>query len=311
MVSQLFPNVDASSNKLIEEITKIRENGNFQTVKNKIGKDKLVTLINKFYPKYDIKTLEKFFKVPDSTLGHWFNDLGIRTTRRHIINESVAANFEHSDVFTKDKKAIKLSAVKITPDLAYLIGFTLGDGAVQKYMVEVFNQDRGMYDYLLNSMKKLGPVTLDQREDGLWRIRLSSRIISDLIKRNKLMRQETVDFILSDSNLAKYFLAALWDAEGSVLKQGKYTHIYFYNSNKELIDLIVGYLNTKDIKSSILKLNERRKDYFINGHLVKPIKQMYRIGIPKSDVGKWANEIGLYLLHSKKKKVVNEIINGA
>jgi len=307
----LIPMIDISSKKLIEEISNVRKKGNFQTVKNTIGKEKLVNLINKFYPKYDIKTLEKIFKVPNSTLSFWFKNLGIETVRRHINNISVAANFNHSGIFTSNNCASKLSAVKITPALAYLIGFTLGDGSVQKYQIEVFNQDKGMYDYLVKIMEKLGPVTLDQREDGLWRIRLSSRKISDLIKRNKIMRKETINFILNNDNLAKHFLAALWDAEGSVLKQKNYFHVYFYNSNKDLIDMVSNYLDKKDIGHSVLKLNEKRKEYFVKGRLVRPKKQICRIGIPKSDLKKWVDEIGLYLLHSKKKKIVSEIIEGA
>ena len=305
---ELIPMVDISSRKFIEEISSIRKKGNFQTVKKEIGKTKLIKLINKFYPKYEIKTIENIFNVPNSSLSHWFKDLGINTVRRHIKNSSVAANFNQSEVFVNNKSTTKLSAVKITPELAYLIGFTLGDGSIQKYSVEVFNQDKGMYDYLRKTMKKLGPVTLDQREDGLWRIRLSSVKISDLIKREKKVRKETAEFILKDNSLAQQFIAGLWDAEGSVLKQKNYYHVYLYNSNKYLIDLVGDYLKSKSIEFSVLKLKEKRKSFIIRGRTVTPKKQMYRLGISKSALASWTDEIGLYLLHSKKKQIVNDIL---
>jgi hypothetical protein len=305
---EFVPQIDVASQELINMITQIRKKGNFQTVRKVLGDKKIKELLQSLYPKFDIVSLEKIFGVADSTLSHWFKVLGIKTTRRHISNQAVAANFNGNIIITKNNKSIKLSAIKITPELSYLIGFALGDGSIQKYQVEVFNQDKGMYTYLHKIMNKLGPVSLDQRDDGLWRIRLSNTKIADIIKRNKQVRIDTLEFILSDSILASRFIAGFWDAEGSVLKQAKYFHVYLYNSNKDLLDYIADYLKQNGIKFSILKLKERRKEYFIRGRLVKSKKQMYRLGIPKSHVKQWANEIGLYLLHSKKKIIVSEII---
>lgn len=309
MSKDLFPRIDISSQKIIDEITRLRsEKNNFQTIKKQIGESKLIELIKNFYPKYDITLLEKIMKVPDSTLLRWFDKLRIKANRNHIFNESIVANFNKETILYSNNTVKKVSAIKMTPGLAYLVGFTLGDGATQKYMVEVFNKDRGMYNYLLKTMKNFGAVTLDQRANGLWRIRLSSKLISDLIKRNKKMRKETVDFILNNDRFAPYFIAGLWDAEGSVLKQAKYYHVYFYNSNKKLIDLVGNYLSKSRIDFSIIKIKERRKSFTSMGRTIIPRKQMYRLGVPKKSVDKWAELIGLYLLHSKKSKIVKEII---
>ena len=146
-------------------------------------------------------------------------------------------------------------------ELSYLIGFTLGDGAVQKYMVECFNKDEGMKQYIYNAMKVYGAITEDKTTSGIWRLRLSSVLIANLIKEDKKMRNDTIEYILSKEELAQKFIAAFWDAEGTFAKQKRkyapYYNVYLYNSNKELIDKIREYLKSKGIDSSILTIDNR------------------------------------------------------
>jgi hypothetical protein len=304
----LVPKVDILSQRAVDELRKIKKVGNLQKIRKVIGDNKLKKLIAVVYPKYDVMSLEKILGIPNSTLSYWFAKLGIKTSRRNVNNKSFPANLDGLVVFSKNGKATKYSAIKIDKDVSYLIGFVLGDGSTQKFMVEAFNKDFGMRNKLIETMQKYGPVTEDFRDNGLWRIRLSSVKISDLIKRNKKPRKETIEFILRDDELTKQFIAGLWDAEGSVLKQGNYKHVYLYNSDKYLIDLVGEFLKSKEIKYSILALKNRRKSYFCKGHLVVPKKTIYRLGVPKSHVKKWAEEIGLHLLHSKKGRIVEEIL---
>ena len=298
---------DAEDNLVISTIYSSRLNGNFRTIKNRIGAEKLKHFFTKHYPRKDIKYLEMITGVPDSSLLYWFKDLGINSTRWHFVQQPIPANFDGSFVANFAKNAIDYAAVNIDSNLAYLIGFCLGDGSVEKYSLEVFNKNEGMKNALKSTMQRYGKVRESIRENGLWRLRLSSSAIARLVKVNKTINEETLDFIFSDAKLIPSFLAGFWDAEGSVLKQRSYFHVYLYNSNKDLLDKISKYLEGNSIKNSIIKVKMRAKTYYYNGRPIVAKKQIYRLGVPKSHIKNWKELIGLHLKHSKKSAVVLEI----
>ncbi|HLC92825.1 MAG TPA: LAGLIDADG family homing endonuclease [archaeon] len=303
----LNPVLTEHESETIKKINDLRVNHDFRAIKKIIGKENIAALLAKLYPKNDITTIEKILNVPDSILGCWFRNLGIPLVRRHVSTEMFPANFDGSTVIAFGNSAKNLSAIKIGEDLAYMIGFCIGDGAVQKFMVEAFNKDKGMKEYLKATMEKYGTVQEVYRDDGLWKLRLSSVKIAALIKKNGTISEDTLDYIFSEEGLAPRFLAGLWDAEGSVLRQGNYIHVYLYNADKRLLDRISEYLNFKGIKNSIIEIKKRVEPYCLGGRPVIARKQIYRLGVPKSHIGKWAELIGLHLKHSKKSTVVLEI----
>jgi len=302
--------IDDRTRSSIEEVTSILERGNFQTVKNEFGEANLKKLLLKLHPKYTMEEIEEITGIPDSTLSRWFSKLGIDPQKRwHNILASKAGS-RNSTKLKRSKGTIsKVATVKITPELAYVIGFTLGDGAVQKYMVEVFNKNEGLRLPLYNYLKPYGTITEDRRDYGLWRLRLSSVKIANLIKTNKKPNRETIDYVLKKDKLARKFVAAFWDAEGSVRKEKQYTHVYLYNSDIYLLEKIGEYLNKKNIDYSTLFTFRPNREYYLKGRKIKAKKKIYRISIPKSSLKKWAKEIGIHMIHTKKKKVVEEILN--
>ncbi|HLD59142.1 MAG TPA: LAGLIDADG family homing endonuclease [archaeon] len=291
---------------LLKEIIEIRKKGNFQTMQKRIGSERLKKFLKTLYPKYNITEIEKITGVSDSTLQHWFNRLDISFVRNHISNIATAGAENNITIHEKNGNIYKKNIIEITPELAYIIGFTLGDGSVQKFQVEVFNKDKELREPLLNFMQKYGAVTQEERPNGLWRLRLSDVLIADLIKNQEGIRKDTIEYILKKDELAKKFIAAFWDAEGSVLKQENYIHVYLYNSNKYLIDRIKEYLESKGIESSILSMDGRGRKYFYNGKPIIAKKIIFRLSIPKKHLTKWINEIGIHLLHSKKSKTVQK-----
>ena len=294
----------------IEKINLIREKGNFHTIKNEIGEKRLKQFIKSIYPKFAITEIETITGIPDSTLAYWFKELKIPFIRHHIITKAFPGKDNSEIVVSRDNKNYIAATVKITPELAYIIGFTLGDGSVQPYQIEVFNKDKGLREILFEYLKPYGSITEEERPNGLWRLRLSNGVIANLIKDKNGVRQDTLNYIFNNEKLARKFIAAFWDAEGTVLyqKEKKYYNLYLYNSNEKILEKIKDFLEKKEIKFSVHSRKTRDKNYIINNRVVKSKKILHRINIHKSSWKTWLNEVGLYLNHSKKREMVNNII---
>lgn len=303
-------NFDREVQETLTDIKKIKQNkGNFQTVKKYIGEERLIEFFNTIYPKFSLPEIQLITGIPDATLERWFQELDIPLVRAHIKNISIAGDKNEEVIIKKDITSYRINTIKITPELAYFIGFALGDGTIEKYMPEVFNQDKKLKEPLFNIMKEYGSITEDERNDGLWRLRLSSVVIANLIKDEKGIRKDTLNYIFDKDELARKFIAAFWDAEGTVRPQGKYYHIYLYNSNEYLINKVKEFLIRKEIKFSTHTRFDENRIYFLKGRQIKSKKPLHRISIPKIAYRNWINEIGIYLLHSKKNNVVKEMIN--
>ena len=302
-------NENMAMNDSIERIILLKKLGNLRHIRKEVGDETIRKLIMEVYPAHTITELENLLRIPDSTLGFWFKQLEIPFIRHHATNTSFAGDFDYKTTLSNGKTATIFSNIEITPYLAYLIGFTLGDGNVQKYMVEVFNKDRALREFIYPIIKSYGTVMEEERPNGLWRLRLSSIKIADLIRDKNGNREDTIDYILRDNNLARQFIAAFWDAEGTVRKQYNHTHIYLYNTNKQLLDKIGEFLTNKGIKFTWHSRFDNNRIYFYKGRQIISRKPMHRMCVPKPSMLTWVNEIGVHMKHSKKSVVVNEILN--
>jgi hypothetical protein len=300
--------ITGPNQELLQKINTIRETGRFQTLREKIGEKTLKEFIAAIYPKYSLPEIEKLTGIPDSTLAYWFKRLGIATSRRHFVNVSEPGNFDGELVVNNAKAAKKISVINITPELAYIIGFALGDGSIQRFMVEVFNKDQKLRECLLKYLKQYGTVTEEEKPNGFWRLRLSNVKIANLIKNEKGIRQDTLDYIFNYDDLARKFIAAFWDAEGTVRKQGTYCHLYLYNSNNTILDKVRKFLASKNISYSDFSHIDVNRIYFLGGRQVHARKVVHRISIPKSSNEAWIKEIGIHLMHGNKCVVVGELL---
>lgn len=295
--------------EVIDQIAVIRnKTSNLQTVKKKIGEDRLRDFFTTLYPQFTITEIETITGIPDSTLGYWFKQLDIPFIRHHSLTILTLGDADGEAIISKGKNTYRVIAIRITPELAYTIGFALGDGAIQDWMVEVFNKDPNLKKVLFEYLKPYGSITQDERPDGLWRLRLSNGPIAKLIKLNKKIREDTIEYIFTNKELAKMFVAAFWDAEGTARKQGNYYHLYLYNTNRYLIDTICNFLTERGINFSIHSRKSRDKPAYNGSRIIHSKKILHRIAIPKSSYKIWLNEIGRYLNHSKKRKIVNEML---
>ncbi len=301
--------------EIITNINELRKEHNFVSIKKIITEERLKQLLNDIYPEFTLPEIEKIIGTPDSTLEYRFKYLGIPLVRHHARIFSIAGKKDCSISVKNDGKVKIVNKIKLTDLLAYLIGFTLGDGNVQNYSVDVFNKDREIREPILNILEQYGTVTKEERKNGLWRLRLSSAKVANLIKDGGI-REDTLDYIFNKNELARLFIAGFWDAEGSVLKQAgrkrpKF-NVYLYNSNKSILYRVSSFLESRKIDYSIILVSgphKKKRIYYYNGRQIIAKKDIYRINIHMSNVIGWINEIGLYLHHSKKSKVVDEMLH--
>ena len=188
--------ISLETKEMLEEIQEARNLGNFQTIKKLVGEERLIEFLNTVYPKFSLPEIEQITGIPDSTLQRWFRELDIPLTRAHISNIAMPGNEDSEVIITKDSKSYKVSTIKITPELSYVIGFILGDGSTEKYDTEAFNRNLSLRQPILEILQKYGVVTEKEREDGLWKLRLSGVVIANLIKNENGIRYDTVNFIL-------------------------------------------------------------------------------------------------------------------
>ena len=165
-----------------------------------------------------------------------------------------------------------------------------------------------MREHLFPILKKYGSVIEDERTNVLWRLRLSSVKIANLIKENKSIREDTLDYIFSNDELACPFIAAFWDAEGTVRKQKNSYYLYLYNTNAELLDKIGTYLKKNGITYSTHSRFDKDREYFYQGKKITSTKPMHRFYVPKAAHKRWLEKIGAHIKHSKKSAVIREMI---
>lgn len=295
----------------LEEIKEKRRDGsNFQTLRKEMGEERLKEFFNAIYPKFTITEIEKITGIPDSSLGYWFAKLDIPFTRHHAKTIAYAGNKDETGaVVTVENKVYEIVTIKITPELAYVIGFALGDGSISQYMVEVFNKDRKLREPLFEFLKPYGTISEEERINGLWRLRLSNGRIANLIKDSEGIRYDTLDYIFKNDDLARRFIAGFWDAEGTVRKQNKYNYynIYVYNSKEYLLKRIEEFFTKKGIKCSKLSKEPPKGIRYIRGRRIYSKKIVHRLSVPKGSAKKWINEIGVNMLHSKKSETVKQM----
>src|SRR3989344_1006940 len=272
--------------QILEEIKKKKiEGSNFQAIKKEIGEDRLKEFFNAIYPKFSITEIEKIMGIADSTLGYWFSKLDIPFIRNHIRTRALAGDKNKTEaVITMKDKTYELQTIEITPGLAYVIGFALGDGSISQYMVEVFNKDRKLKGHLFEFLKPYGTISEEERDYGLWRLRLSNGRIANLIKDREGIRFDTLEYIFKDY------------------------HLYLYNSKLPLLEMIKKYLVENGIKISTLINDQRGKSHYINGRLLTNKKIMYKLSVPKESAKKWIENIGINMLHSKKGEMIQQMI---
>lgn len=287
--------------------------GDLRRVLQRVGEGCLRQFLLSLYPALSLGEIETATGIPDSTLGYWFRRLRIPTNARHARSVSVLCDEDGFSVMGTPESAVYEHKIMLTPELAYLIGFALGDGTIETYSVATFNKEETVVRYLQTICEKYGKVTYRKREDGLHKLRLSSRKIACLIRENGKIREDTVDYVLNDPECSKYFIAAFWDAEGSVAAKQIgicSSNVVLYNSNKQLLEKIASALSGIGIETTIISYAYLDRKYILKGRPLHPRKVMHKLRVKEAFVLRWAQTIGSFMQHPKKQERVKAILQG-
>ncbi len=145
------------------------------------------------------------------TINKWIKKLGIKPipykAPSHLPRLVLETPMERTRLVVVDGKHVKMLSIHLTDELAYLIGFTIGDGYVRDNGIELCNTEFGLIDPLLSILSKVsmehgGKIGIQYREfktgkgmdrEGAYsyRIWFSNSNIARLIKTDKKWRNDT------------------------------------------------------------------------------------------------------------------------
>ena len=181
----------------------------------------------------------------------------------------------------KKTKKVDKKILKMSDDLAYIIGVLNGDGYIFNYTTGLAVTDKSFAVYFKKVLERWSGLKVnfyEEKNDNytngiLYRVGLGSIIIKKFFmaycsaKNSKAVKNIKEDLIEKSHKIE--FINGFFDSEGSIMKSKdrkmkiKYFRIAFSNSNLELIKLIQQIL--KELKFSSKYYSEKAKFNEIRG----------------------------------------------
>ncbi len=196
-------------------------------------------------------------------------------------------------------------------DLAYFLGFALGDGSFSHRMISI-HQSLGEKDYLpiLESLvarlsrKHGGAVNRSIYEERLLDLTWCNSKISRIIKFLHEKRYDQIDGFLNGRFSAE-FVAGLWDADGDVDSE----HPRLHNTDLRLLQAVQLAMKGRCGVRSYVRMNiPAGSSHVIRGveHISR--RAIYCLQVSRSSRKKWAQMIGLKLRNPRKFNAVKNCL---
>ena len=109
-----------------------------------------------------------------------------------------------------------------TPDKAYILGFLLGDGNIDKKFfrlsIKIHKRDREVLEYIKRQLKSDAPISESRTRETMICLRISSyKLISDLSKCNMVPKKAHIVRLPEiRDELYSHLIRGLFDADGSI-----------------------------------------------------------------------------------------------
>lgn len=187
--------------------------------------DKETELLKELYPLYGNAYLSQLFSRSPSSIKHKGNRLGLKKEQEALrrINSDARKKYDVDDTYFENID---------TSDKAYILGFLLGDGSIDKdyfrLSIEINKQDEEVLQYIKNQLKTDAPIG---RRGTRVSLRVSSyKLINDLAKYNMVPRKTYgLELPFISDNLYSHLIRGLFDADGCISFKPIKNRKGFYN----------------------------------------------------------------------------------
>jgi hypothetical protein len=184
--------------------------------------------------------------------------------------------------------------IRLTLRLAYLLGWIIGDGYVNRREIDAIVSLREC-EILEPPFKRLlmrfGSVFVVPRH-GTHIIRCNSTKLARVFCTAEGDRYwRNIDFILSSPRFAAAFLAGLWDADGGIFHEANGAfRAHLYSSNVRLVERVVrALMNLFGIEATVYK---RRTSTLPSNSRILARSDRFDLYIPARSNNLWAQHIG-------------------
>lgn len=204
---------------------------------------------------------------------------------------------------TMQGRRVKIVSVSPDSDLAYFLGFAIGDGSFAQRSVSI-HQSMGEKDYLpiLESLlvrlsRKLGGgVNRSIHQGRLLDLTWCNSRISRMIMFLHEVRYDQIDGFLNGRFSAE-FVAGFWDADGDVDRQ----HPRLHNTDLRLLQAVHLVLTERfGVQSYLRASTPVGSKRIIRGIEIISRRPLYRLQVARRSRKKWAQTIGLKLRNPRK-----------
>ena len=159
-----------------------------------------------------------------------------------IVSELVTSNPNHPRIVMDKGQPILKCQIRLTLELAYTLGWIVGDGYANKKEIDaiVYLRERSLIEsFVRRELERFGTVFVVPRH-GVLLVRCNSTLLSRVLCSPKgIWYWENVDFVLRSGRYASAFIAGFWDADGGIYRETNGTvRTHLYNSDLLLLDKI-------------------------------------------------------------------------
>lgn len=189
-------------------------------------------------------------RVPHSIITATLKRAGVKMrppTTPVIVTELTTWSPQHPHIENSGRHTIVRHQIRLTLRLAYVLGWIIGDGYVNRREIDAIismRECRLIEPFIVRFLERFGKVFVVPRH-GAHIIRCNSTELARALRKATGQRYwKNVDFILDSPKFAAAFIAGFWDADGGVFHEPKGAfRAHLYNSNLPLLKKIARALD--------------------------------------------------------------------
>jgi LAGLIDADG-like domain len=215
-----------------------------------------------------------------------------------IVTELTESNPNRPRIMISRGRVIVRHQVRLTLNLAYLLGWIIGDGYANRREIDaiVSLRESKLVEPLFRAqLERFGSVFVVPRH-GAHIIRCNSTVLARVLCTATGKRYWTnIDFILQSPRFAPVFIAGFWDADGGVFHEANGAfRAHLYNSRLLLLEKIVHALNQH--LGIEVKVYKRKQNRSLPETKIHARSDRYDLYVRAKSNHLWAKRIGRHML---------------